>query len=254
MGKLDGKIALVTGASGGIGKAVAIEFAKEGAKGIAVHYGSSEEKALKVVEEIKNLGSDAIAVKADVSKEEEVAAMIDKILKTYGRIDVVAAFAGYPASDWNIDPLELTSDHFDKPWNIDVKGTYFTIKHSAPHMRKQKYGKIIVVSSTPGIVGDSTGLQYTLAKSANRSLVRSLVEKLGPDGIYINAIAPGSVGTEANLKNYSEKQIKEMSKGIPLGRFGEPVEIAKVAVFLASDDSNYVNGQTIVVDGGEITL
>jgi 3-oxoacyl-[acyl-carrier protein] reductase len=255
MGKLDGKIAVITGSTGGMGRVTALKFAKEGARAIALHYSSSEDKAKKVLEEIKRMGSDGLIVKADVSKYNEVKSMVDLTVKRFGRIDIVVAYAGFPARKeyWNADPLSLTDEMLDDPWNIDLKGSYHCIRSAVPYMRKQKYGKIILVSSTPGVSGDPIGLGFTLAKTAVRALVRSLAPVLGPD-ISINAIAPGSIGTEANLRNYTEKQKKEMVKTVPAGRFGKPEEVASVAAFLASDDSSYITGQTIVVDGGEIRL
>jgi 3-oxoacyl-[acyl-carrier protein] reductase len=255
MGKLDGKIALITGASGGMGRTTALKFAKENVKAIALHYSSSEDKAKKVLEEIKGIGSNGLLVRADISRYEEVKAIIDLTVKKFGRIDIIVAYAGFPVKKeyWNADPLNLADEMLDDPWNIDLKGSYHCIKAAAPYMRKQKYGKIILISSTPGVSGDPTGLGFTLAKAAVRALVRSLAPVLAPE-ILINAIAPGSIGTEANLKNYTEKQKNEMVKTVPLGRFGRPEEIANVAVFLASDDSSYITGQTIVVDGGEISL
>jgi len=255
MGRLDGKTALITGASGGLGKVTALEFAKEGAKSIAVHYSKSEDKALKTLDEIKKLGSNGITVKADVSNYEEVKSMVDLVAKKLGVIDIVVAYAGYPASkeDWFADPLNLSDNALDNPWNTDLKGSYHCIRAVTPHMNKQKHGTIILVSSTPGVSGDATGLNFTLAKSAVRALVRSLAPVLGPV-IRINAIAPGSIGTEANLKTYTKEQMNDLIKTVPLKRFGEPLEVAKVAVFLASDDSSYVDGQTIVVDGGEVRL
>ena len=255
MGRLDGKTALITGASGGLGRITALEFAKEGAKSIAVHYSRSEDKALKTLNEIKNLGSNGITVRADVSNYDDVKSMFALVEKKFGVIDILVAYAGYPAKkeDWFADPLNLPDDALDNPWNIDLKGSYHCIRAAVPYMKKQKHGKIILVSSTPGVSGDPVGLGFTLAKSAVRALVRSLAPVLGPD-IHINAIAPGSIGTEANLKNYTKEQMKDLIKTVPLKRFGEPVEVAKIAVFLASDDSSYVNGQTIVVDGGEVRL
>lgn len=255
MGRLDGKTALITGASGGMGKITSLEFAREGARSIAVHYSSSEDKALKVLNEIKKLGSNGITVKADVSSYEDVRSMVDLVAKKFGVIDILVAYAGYPAKkeEWFADPLNLPDDAFDNPWNVDLKGSYHCIRAVVPYMKKQKHGKIILISSTPGVSGDSVGLGFTLAKSAVRMLVRSLAPVLGPD-IRINAIAPGSIGTEANMKNYAKEQVEDLIKTVPLKRFGEPVEVAKVAIFLASDDSSYINGQTIIVDGGEIRL
>jgi 3-oxoacyl-[acyl-carrier protein] reductase len=255
MGKLDGKVAIITGASGGMGYATALKFAREGAKAIVIHYSSSEEKAKKLLEQIKDIGSKGLTIRANVSKYDEVKSMVDITVKKFGRIDIIVACAGFPAKKeyWNVDPLSLEDDIIDAPWNTDLKGSYNCVRAVVPYMRKQKYGKIILVSSTPGVSGDAVGLSFTLAKTAVRALVRSLAPVLGPE-IIINAIAPGSIGTEANLKNYSQKQKKEMVRTVPLRRFGEPDEVANVGVFLASDDSSYITGQTIVVDGGEVRL
>jgi 3-oxoacyl-[acyl-carrier protein] reductase len=255
MGRLKGRTALITGASGGMGRITALEFAREGTKSIAIHYSSSEDKAMKTLNEVRKLGSDGITVKADVSDYGEVKSMVDLVVKKFGIIDTLVAYAGYPAEkeDWFADPLNLSDDVLDNPWNVDLKGSYHCIRAIVPHMQKQKHGKIILVSSTPGVYGDAIGLAFTLAKASVRALVRSLAPILGPN-MYINAIAPGSIGTEANLKTYTKEQIKDLIKTVPLQRFGEPVEVAKVAVFLASDDSSYINGQTIIVDGGEVRL
>jgi 3-oxoacyl-[acyl-carrier protein] reductase len=253
MGRLDGKTVLITGASGGMGRVTCLEFAKEGAKAIAVHYSHSEEKALKVLEEVKKLGADGIAVRADVSKYEEVKSMVDRAVKEFGGLDIVVAFAGYPArkEDWLADSLNLPDEALDNPWNTDLKGSYHCIRAAVPHMRKG--GRIILISSTPGVAGDAVGLGFTLAKSAVRSLVRSLAPVLGPS-IQINAIAPGSIRTDANLNTYTKEQMYELMKTVPMKRFGEPLEISRVAVFLASNDASYITGQTVVVDGGEVRL
>ncbi|MFQ5940253.1 MAG: SDR family NAD(P)-dependent oxidoreductase [Nitrososphaerales archaeon] len=254
MGKLEGKVALITGASGGMGRVTALKFAKEGGN-IVVHYSSSEDNAKNIAEEIRGMGSKGLIARADVSKYDEVKSIVDLAIRTFGRVDIVVAYAGFPAKKeyWHTDPLNLTDEMLDDPWNTDLKGSYHCIKAIVPYMRKQRNGKIILISSTPGVSGDPIGLGFTLAKTAVRALVRSLAPVLAPE-ILINAIAPGSVGTEANLRNYTEEQKNELMKAIPLGRFGRPEEIANLVVFLASDDSSYITGQTIIVDGGEIRL
>lgn len=253
---LKDKTAIITGASGGIGSATALEFAKEGIKAIGVHYSSSEVKAMEIAKKIKELGSNAMTLKADVSKAYEVKAMIQKFVEKFKKIDIIVAFAGYPASrdSWFANPLDLSDEDLDKPWNVDLKGSYHCIRYAAPYMKRQRYGKIILISSTPAIEGDATGLQFTIAKSSIRVLVKSLAPVLGKDNINLNAIAPGSIATETNMKNYKKNEMDELVKNIPLGRFGKPEEVAKAAAFLASDNSNYITGQTIVVDGGEVRL
>jgi len=253
---LKDKTAIIIGASGGIGSATALEFAKEGCKAIGVHYSSSEAKAIEIIKEIKELGPSAVALKADVSKAYEVKAMIQKFVDKFKRLDAIVAFAGYPISRevWFADPLNFSDEDLDKPWNVDLKGSYHCIRYASTYMKKQKYGKIILISSTPGVEGDAVGLPFTIAKSAIRTLVKSLAPVLGKHNINLNAIAPGSISTEANVKAHKKNEIDELTKDIPLGRFGTPEEVAKTAVFLASDNSSYITGQTIVVDGGEVRL
>lgn len=254
--RLHDKTAIITGASGDLGSVTALECAKQGARAIGVHYSSSAARANKLVAQLHAAGTQAAALQADVSKSADVQRIFKDFVAQFGRLDIVIAMAGYPISHevWFADPLKLSEADLDAPWNVDVKGSYHCIRHAVPYMRKQRYGKLVLISSTPGVVGDATGLQFSLAKSANRLLVRSLAPRLGRFNITLNAIAPGTFGTETNLSAYRPADLKAMLKSIPLGRFGKPAEIAKVAAFLASDDASYITGQTLIVDGGEVTL
>ena len=253
---LKDKTAIITGASGGMGSVAALEFAKEGAKALGIHYSSSEAKAVEVVNKIKELGSNAIQLKADVSKAFEVKAMFEKFVAKFKRIDIVVAFAGYPNNKemWFTDPLDFSDEDLEKPWNIDLKGSYHCLRYVVPYMRRQKYGKIILISSTSGVEGDEMGLPFTIAKAGIRIMVKSLAPMLAKSNISLNAIAPGSIATETNLKSYTKNAVDDFTKNIPIGRFGKPEEIAKVAAFMASDNSSFITGQTIVVDGGEVRL
>ena len=250
------KTAIITGASGGIGHATALEFARRGARAVGIHYSTSKEAANYLAGEVRKLGSKALLLQADVAKVDDVRRMFNQFASEYGVIDIVVAMAGYPTSKaaWFADPLTLTNEHWNGPWNIDVRGSYHCIQTAFPYMREQGHGRIVLFSSTPGVEGDATGLQFTVAKAATRTLVKSLAPLLAKHNIGLNAVAPGSIATPANLKAYESGQLDQLMRAIPLGRLGTPQEVARVAAFLASDDSSYVVGQTIVVDGGEVRL
>ncbi|MCS7140683.1 MAG: SDR family oxidoreductase [Candidatus Nitrosocaldus sp.] len=258
-----GKRVLVTGASGGIGRATALLLADMGSR-LALHYFSNEEGIDSLLGEIEGKrgrhvgdgGDDmcyAVKVRADVARYEEVKAMVGSVVERFDGIDVLVAAAGYPMSRdmWFTDPLELDDDMLDRPWRVDLKGSYNCIKAVIPYMRRQGSGSIVLVSSTPAISGDVHGLAYTLAKAALIALTRSLALALAPS-IRINCVALGSISTDANMRGYDEDYLNTMIRGIPMRRFGTPEEAAKTIVFLASDDASYITGQVVVVDGGEV--
>ncbi|GIU72053.1 MAG: beta-ketoacyl-ACP reductase [Candidatus Nitrosocaldaceae archaeon] len=249
---LNNKVALITGASSDIGIATALEFAKEGVKGLVLQYYNNKAKLNSIRSKVEEYGSKVIIAKADVSNYDDILMIKDIIYNNFNRLDIIVAYAGYPAEKhiWFADPLSLDSEMLDKPFNVDLKGSYNCIRAFAKDMKNNGYGKILLTSSTPGIYGDHIGLAFTLAKAGIISLVKSLAPVLAPE-VYINALALGSIATEANLKNYDNKDIEILSSKIPLRRFGRPEEVAKTARFLVSDNSSYITGQTIVVDGGE---
>lgn len=259
-GRLEGEVAIISGGSGGIGEATALCFAKEGAK-VAVHYSgktsASTQRATDVVKKIEELGSEAIAVKANVSNYPEVKRAVDGIVKKWGRVTLAVCYAGLPSKMefWHEDPLQLSDDDLLSAVNVDFLGSYHFIKACKDYMKKRRYGKIVLISSTPAIYGEAIGYRFTLAKSLNRITVKSLAVKLiGDYGVYLNAIAPGTIETTANRRNYTDKQWKKLVSEIPLGRAGKPDDIARAALFLCSHDSDYVVGQTILADGGEFRL
>ncbi|MFN4337291.1 MAG: SDR family NAD(P)-dependent oxidoreductase [Candidatus Nitrosocaldus sp.] len=253
-----GKRVLITGASGGIGRATALLLAGMGSR-LALHYFSNEDSIGSLTREIEGMGDDSsdttITIKADLSRYEEVKAMVDIVMKRFNGIDSLIAVAGYPMRReiWFADPLRLTDEMLDKPWSVDLKGSYNCIKAVVPCMKEQGNGSIVLVSSTPAIVGDIHGLAYTLAKSALIALTRSLALALAPE-VRINCVALGSISTEANMRGYDEMQLNTLIKGIPMRRLGIPEEVAKAIVFLASDDASYITGQVLVVDGGEVRV
>jgi 3-oxoacyl-[acyl-carrier protein] reductase len=246
--KLKGKVAIVTGSGQGIGKEIILAFAKEGSK---VVISDITDKIYEVAEEVKKLGQEALAVKCDVTKPEEVKNMIETTLKKFGKIDILVNNAGiFPFKPFT----EITEQDWDKVINVNLKGTFNCTKAVLPTMIKQKYGKIINISSIAGtIVGFTQLTHYCASKAAIVGFTRALALEVAQHGINVNAIAPGPIetpGTQALGKEIHE-QIK---KAIPLARWGKPEEIATLAVFLASDDSNFITGQCIVADGGYTIL
>jgi NAD(P)-dependent dehydrogenase (short-subunit alcohol dehydrogenase family) len=259
MNDLNGKRVLITGASGGIGRSIALKLAEHNAR-LALQY-RDKSKIDRVIEEIKSINSnnnsnnDVIALYADVSSYNDVKAMVDQVKERFKGIDALIAAAGYPISreEWFTDPLSISDDLLDKAWSVDLKGSYNCVRAVAPIMKRQGNGSIVLIGSTPALVGDVYGLAYTLAKAAVIALAKSLALALAPE-VRVNCLVLGSIATDANLKALSSKEVYEMSKSIPLKRFGSAEEVAHVAAFLVSDASAYITGQSIVVDGGEVRL
>jgi 3-oxoacyl-[acyl-carrier protein] reductase len=257
MNDLNGKRVLITGASGGIGRSIALKLAEHNAR-LALQY-RDKSKIDRVIEEIKSINSnsnnDVIALYADVSSYNDVKAMVDQVKERFKGIDALIAAAGYPISreEWFTDPLSISDDLLDKAWSVDLKGSYNCVRAVAPIMKRQGNGSIVLIGSTPALVGDVYGLAYTLAKAAVIALAKSLALALAPE-VRVNCLVLGSIATDANLKALSSKEVYEMSKSIPLKRFGSAEEVAHAAAFLVSDASAYITGQSIVVDGGEVRL
>lgn len=241
-----GKIALVTGSSRGIGKATIIELASKGCN-VIINYVNGEKEAEELKKYVNNkFNIDVMVIKADVSNEEEVKEMIDKIITKFNKIDILVNNAGI-AIDNGFH--EKTIDEFKKVLDVNLIGTYLVSKYVSVQMLKQKYGKIINVSSTNGInTNYPYSIDYDASKAGVISLTRNLALQLAPY-INVNCVAPGWVNTEMN-EELDENYIKEENKKILLNRFAEPEEIAKVIAFLASDDASYVNNAVIRVDGG----
>ena len=259
-GKLVGQVAIVTGGSGEIGQATALTLAREGAK-VAIHFsGLTEEsykRAIEASNKLKELGVESMSLSAKISDYNEVKGLVDKVVNEWGKVSIITCFAGLPSSleFWNENSLELSEEDLLSAIRVDFLGSYNFIRAAKDYMKKEHYGKIVLISSTPTIYGEDLGYRYSLAKDLNRLTVKSLAPKLIRDyGIFLNAIAPGTIGTNANRINYNEKQWNELVSAIPLGKAGAPLDIAKVALFLSSHDSDFVVGQTIIADGGEVRL
>jgi len=250
------KIAIVTGASKGIGRAIAIAFAKEGAN-VVVNYFKSEDDANDVVKEINALGRAAVPVRADVSKIDEVKAMVKRTIDQFGRIDMLVNNAGVST----MGPLvDLTERDWDYNMDVNAKGVFLCCQAVARHMIGQRYGKIINISSAAGKTGARFLSHYCASKFAVIGLTQSLALELAPYRINVNAVCPGYVETdmqsrelvwEAKLRGISSEEVKRGYLGsVPLGRLGKPEDVAKIVVFLASAQSDYMTGQAINVTGG----
>ncbi|MDP2629795.1 MAG: 3-oxoacyl-ACP reductase family protein [Candidatus Uhrbacteria bacterium] len=246
--RLENKIAIITGASRGIGRVAAILLAKEGAK-VVVVYRSSQQDAVSVVEEIKKNGSEGLAIKCDVSKAEEVDAMIQEVLAAFGRIDILVNNAGILVPK-SFD--EMTDEIWDRTIDTNLRGSYNCIKAVSRQMKKQKYGKIVNVSSISAIVGSLTSASYSVSKAGIDALTKTLAAEFGKFNITINSVAPGPVHTDLLHEIYSKELIDKLAGETPMGRIATPEDIAKVILFFSSDDSDFVNGQTLIVDGGRI--
>jgi|SRR3989338_2545271 len=243
--KLKDKVVLVTGASKGIGRATAILFAKEGAR-VIVNYFNSEEQAKKVVEEIKKAESEAIAIRCDVSQESEVKKMIDEIVNKFGRIDILVNNAGIV---FDVPFFKRTVEQWKRTLDVNLIGVFICSRYASEYMKKQKYGKIINISSTNGTYSyHPDSIDYSAAKAGVINLTKSMAMELAPD-INVNSIAPGWVDTSMN-KNLPRDYIEKENNKIFLKRFARPEEIASVALFLASEDSSFMTGSNLVVDGG----
>lgn len=242
---LKNKIALVTGAGRGIGRTIAIALAKEGAE-VVINYNGSEERAKEVKQTIEENGGKASIYKCNVSDFAACEAMIKDIVKEYGHLDILVNNAGI-TKDGLI--MKMKEEDFDSVLNVNLKGTFNTIRHSARQMLKQRSGKIINISSVSGILGNVGQANYAASKAGVIGLTKTMARELGSRGITVNAIAPGFVDTE--MTEVLSEEIRENAcKQIILERFGKPEDIANTAVFLASDKADYITGQVISVDGG----
>lgn len=244
---LKGKTAIITGASRGIGRAIAIKFAKLGAN-IVLNYRSDDKSMSEVIDEIKKIGSDVIAVKADISDFDESKNLIKKALDEFNSIDILVNNAGI-TSDNLI--MRMKEKDFDKVLEVNLKGTFNCIRHVSPIMLKQRYGKIINISSIVGITGNTGQANYAAAKAGIIGLTKSVAKELASRGINVNALAPGFIKTDMTEK-LSERVKETVLKSIPLKRFGDTSDVAEVAAFLVSDSASYITGQVINVDGGMV--
>ena len=242
---LEGRIAVVTGASRGIGKAIALELASKGAT-VIINYNGSKERAELVQKEIEEKGGVAKAVQCNVADFAECENFIKEVIDEYGKIDILVNNAGI-TKDGLI--MKMSEADFDDVINTNLKGTFNTIRFASRQMMKQRKGRIVNMTSVVGISGNAGQANYASSKAGVIGLTKSMAKELASRGVTVNAVAPGFIETE--MTDVLSDEVKEATrKMIPLGKYGKPENIAKAVVFLVSDDAEYITGQVVQVDGG----
>ncbi|WP_151733927.1 3-oxoacyl-[acyl-carrier-protein] reductase [Paenibacillus tengchongensis] len=242
---LKGQTALVTGGSRGIGRSIALALAAQGVK-VAVNYAGSEAAAQETVARIAELGSEGIALKGNVGNSAEAEALVKEVLNTWGRIDILVNNAGITRDNLI---MRMKEEEFDQVIETNLKGVFNCLKAATRPMMKQRYGRIINISSVVGITGNPGQANYSAAKAGIFGLTKSAARELASRGITVNCIAPGFIDTDMT-RELSDDVRSELVKGIPLARLGRTEDIANAAVFLASEGAAYMTGQTLHVDGG----
>ena len=240
---LQNKVAVVTGGSRGIGKAIAEKFAAEGAS-VAILYSSNSASADAVVEEIRNAGGTAKAYQCHVENSDEVGKTIDEVVNDLGKIDILVNNAGITRDKLL---MMMKEEDFDDVISVNLKGAYNTMRKVCPMLARQRWGRVINLSSIAGINGNAGQVNYSASKAGLIGMTKSAAREFAGRGITVNAIAPGFVETDMTEKFASDENVM---KRIPVGRLGRPDEIASLALFLASDAAAYITGEVIRIDGG----
>lgn len=242
---LSGKIAVVTGASKGIGRKIAETLAENGAH-VVVNYNGSEEAAMETVSEIAAKGGSAEAMKFNVADHAETSDAIAEIIKKHGKLDILVNNAGITKDGLM---MRMSEDDFDAVINTNLKGAFTTCKAVSRQMMKQRSGRVINISSVSGVLGNAGQANYASAKAGMIGLTKSMARELASRGVTVNAVAPGFI--ETDMTQVLSDQVKEAAvKQIPLGSFGKTEDVAELVLFLASDKAKYITGQVICVDGG----
>lgn len=250
MGRLSGKVAIITGAASGQGAEEAKLFAKEGAKVVATDL--QAEKLNEVVKEIVANGGDALAIEHNVTDEEQWGNVVKETVNKYGKIDILVNNAGIGGAEGfgEIDTVDLNS--WNKFMTVNATGNFLGIKAVVPEMRKVGQGSIVNISSMAGLVGGAAGVHYTASKGATRLLTKGAAVELGPDKIRVNSVHPGFINTPMVSVVTEDKEMTEgVLKDIPIGYIGEPVDVAYLVLFLASDEARFITGAEIAIDGGQ---
>lgn len=247
MGRFDGKSAIVTGASRGIGREIALLLAEEGAR-VAVNYSGSKDKADDVVKLITESGGEAFAIQADVSDADGVKIMVDKTLEMFGSIDILVNNAGITRDNLL---MRMKEDEWDDVININLKGVFLCTKGVTRQMMRQRAGRIVNVASIVGVSGNPGQANYVAAKAGVIGFTKTAAKELASRNINVNAVAPGFITTDMT-DALSEEVKNQMLSVIPLGKLGRPEDVARTVLFLLSEDAVYITGQTIHVDGGMV--
>lgn len=251
MEKLKNKVAVITGGATGIGKEIAIAYAKEGAT-VVVNYYKNENEANELKDIIKQITESYLFIEADVSNEYEVKNMMKKVEEKYEKIDILVCSAGI---DQKVSISDMSVEDFDRIISVDLRGVFLCNKFVVEGMKRQNYGRIINITSQLGQIGGINTSHYSAAKAGVIGFTKSLARELGKNGITANCIAPGPVATEMFLKSCPPEWQKQKLESLPLGRIGKTCEVAPVAVLLASDpDGSFFTGQTLGPNGGDVML
>ena len=244
--KLEGKVAIVTGGTRGIGKAIVLDLAANGAD-VALNYRKSDDLAKELAETIREMGRRALVVQADVSNFDDAQAIVQKVMDEFGRVDILINNAGM---NWDGVVWKMTEEQWDKVIDVDLKGTFNFTRAVTPHFRKQKSGKIVNITSINGLRGKFGQTNYSAAKAGAIGFTKACARELGRSSVNVNAVAPGLIETEM-VKEAPEK-VREMALAeIVLGRLGLPEEVAYVVTFLCTEEARHLTGQVIQVDGGQ---
>ncbi|WP_100404513.1 3-oxoacyl-[acyl-carrier-protein] reductase [Bacillus solitudinis] len=244
---LQGKVAIVTGASRGIGRSIALELARHGAN-IVVNYAGSKERAEQVVVEIKQLGSDAIAIQADVASSDQVQTLVKETMDAFNRIDILINNAGITRDNLI---MRMKEEEWDDVINTNLKGVFNCSKAVTRQMMKQRYGRIINIASVVGVLGNAGQANYVAAKAGVIGLTKTMARELANRNIHVNAVAPGFIETDMTDELNDDMKVQLLGQ-IPLATLGKPENIATVVRFLVSSDADYMTGQTLHVDGGMV--
>ena len=245
--QIEGKVAFVTGASRGIGRAIVLTLAEAGAD-VAVNYAGNAAAAEEVAAEIRKMGRRALILQGDVSQTEAAAAMLDAVVAEFGRCDILVNNAGITRDGLL---MRMKEEDWDAVLNTNLKGVFNCTKAALKYMMKQRSGKIVNIASVVGIMGNAGQANYAAAKAGCIGFTKSVAKEVASRGITVNAVAPGLIATDMTSV-LPDKVIEEMAAGIPLKRAGQPVDVAKAVLFLVSDDAAYITGQTLNVDGGMV--